>query len=364
MFGITKTALRSFASSRIFYAALLIVAAITVLTTSTLLSIKTVTVTVDGEKTLVAKSLNRTVGDFISRQNIEIGSYDSVSPPIATLLKRDQTISVLKAFPVKVVIGAETTEIQTTEKVLSNVLDENGIIMDEMDIVNPSLDSVVSKDTVISIIKVTADMVPVIETVPFETISTPNSNLERGKKKVITEGVSGTKELMYNVVYHDGVEASRELVGERILQEPQNKVEQYGTQYYELSSRGGRVIRDSSTVENPKEQLNFTQELVCTATAYDLSFASCGKNPGDPYYGIAASGMKISRGVVAVDPRVIPMGSKLYIQSMDSWPDYGFAIAGDKGGAIKGNKVDLFMETASEVSRFGRRKVKVYILEN
>jgi 3D (Asp-Asp-Asp) domain-containing protein len=141
-------------------------------------------------------------------------------------------------------------------------------------------------------------------------------------------------------------------------------VEQYGTQYYELSSRGGRVIRDSSTIENPAEQLNYKQALTCTATAYDLSFNSCGKNPGDPYYGVAASGMRISRGIVAVDPRVIPMGSKLYIESLDSWPDYGFAIAGDKGGAIKGNKVDLFMESSSEVRQFGRRKVNVYILDN
>ncbi len=100
-----------------------------------------------------------------------------------------------------------------------------------------------------------------------------------------------------------------------------------------------------------------------TATAYDLSFQSTGKRPGDRYYGITASGTKARPGVVAVDPRVIPLGTRLYVQSLDGTKDYGFAIAEDKGGAIKGNKIDLFFETANEVRRFGRRKVKVYILK-
>ena len=98
------------------------------------------------------------------------------------------------------------------------------------------------------------------------------------------------------------------------------------------------------------------------SSAYDLSFESCGKNPGDRGYGITASGMKAARGIVAVDPRVIPLGTKLYIESLDGSADYGYAIAGDTGGAIKGNRVDLFMDTKAEALQWGRRSVKVYIL--
>ena len=101
-----------------------------------------------------------------------------------------------------------------------------------------------------------------------------------------------------------------------------------------------------------------------TATAYDLSFESTGKLPGDKYYGITASGTKVRPGVVAVDPNVIPLGTKLYIQSLDGSKDYGFAIAEDTGGAIKGNRIDLFFENSQDVYRFGRRKVKVYILND
>jgi 3D (Asp-Asp-Asp) domain-containing protein len=94
-----------------------------------------------------------------------------------------------------------------------------------------------------------------------------------------------------------------------------------------------------------------------SATAYDSSFESCGKHEGDPYYGITASGMKVKPGIVAVDPRVIPLGTWLYVEG------YGEALAADTGGAIKGNKIDLFYESPKTVKNFGRRKVKVYVLD-
>ncbi|MBR2471150.1 MAG: G5 domain-containing protein, partial [Clostridia bacterium] len=226
-----------------------------------------------------------------------------------------------------------------------------------MDIISPSLDSVVNKDTQITITKITSEMVSVQEEIAFTIIQTPNSNLDRGETRVVQEGKAGTKEVMYNVTYSNGEELSREEAGERIVTEPVNKIVEYGTKYASVS-RGGTVSR----VTDPSTQLNYTRTVTVSATAYDLSFESCGKNPGDRGYGITASGMKASRGIIAVDPRVIPMGSKLYIESLDGSPDYGYAIAGDKGGAIKGNKIDLFMDTRAECMRWGRRNVKVYIL--
>ena len=88
------------------------------------------------------------------------------------------------------------------------------------------------------------------------------------------------------------------------------------------------------------------------ATAYTDDVESQGK-----WVGQTASGMKPQVGVVAVDPKVIPLGTKLYVEG------YGEAIAGDTGGAIKGNRIDLFMPTRSEASRFGRRVVRVRVVE-
>ena len=101
-----------------------------------------------------------------------------------------------------------------------------------------------------------------------------------------------------------------------------------------------------------------------TATAYTADYASTGKKPGDKYYGVTASGTRVRPGVVAVDRNVIPLGTKLYIQSTTNGrADYGYAVAEDTGGAIKGNKIDLYFETSKEVKSFGSRTVHVYVLE-
>ncbi|HZK33478.1 MAG TPA: 3D domain-containing protein, partial [Tissierellaceae bacterium] len=138
------------------------------------------------------------------------------------------------------------------------------------------------------------------------------------------------------------------IVKEEILSEPVSNIVEKGTKALVVTSRGNTSFRKAITM---------------SATAYDLSFESCGKHPGHPAYGITASGTHARPGVVAVDPRVIPLGTKLYVESLDGTPDYGFASAEDKGGAIKGNKIDLFFESSTDVRNFGRRKVKVYILD-
>ena len=154
-------------------------------------------------------------------------------------------------------------------------------------------------------------------------------------------------------------------MGERIVAEPVQEIVEYGTksplrQIETLSSRSGghTAARQASTGD-----FSYSRVLTCNATAYDLSYESCGKYPGDPGYGVTASGMQAGPGVVAVDPRVIPLGTRLYIASNDGTADYGYAIAGDTGGAIKGNRVDLFFSTAAEVRQFGRRSVTVYVLD-
>jgi 3D (Asp-Asp-Asp) domain-containing protein len=166
--------------------------------------------------------------------------------------------------------------------------------------------------------------------------------------EVIQDGCSGIKKSVYSMIYEDGKLISRSLEDE-FLKEPKDKIIEMGTkERIVATSRGG---------------FRFTNQLEMVATAYDLSYESTGKYPGDPYYGITASGTKAQPGTVAVDPSVIPLGTKLYIASTDGSPDYGFATALDTGGAIKGNRIDLFMENGKDALNFGIRHVKVYVLE-
>jgi 3D (Asp-Asp-Asp) domain-containing protein len=101
---------------------------------------------------------------------------------------------------------------------------------------------------------------------------------------------------------------------------------------------------------------SYSKVYTMVATAYTAGPESTGKSPGMPGYGITASGMRVRPGVVSVDPRVIPLGTQLYVEG------YGYSIAADTGGAIKGNRIDVYMESLSDAYRWGRKTVQVYVL--
>src|SRR3569833_1972499 len=94
-------------------------------------------------------------------------------------------------------------------------------------------------------------------------------------------------------------------------------------------------------------------------TAYTAGPESTGKSPGDPGYGVTASGAHVQdHRTIAVDPRKIPIGTKVYIEGI------GVRVAEDTGGAIQGNRIDVYMSDLSAAIQFGyKRDVKVYILE-
>ena len=177
-----------------------------------------------------------------------------------------------------------------------------------------------------------------------------------GESYVSVEGQDGVVSNTYSVRYENGEEVSKVLIDEELIVKPIDTVMYVGVK--DLPET--RTTFWGTKVQKP-ETYKKTIDVKCTA--YDLSFESCGKRPGDRGYGITASGMKAGVGVVAVDPKVIPLGTKLYIEAIDGSWSYGYAIAGDTGGAIKGNRVDLFFDTYSECMQFGRRSARVYILE-
>ncbi len=185
--------------------------------------------------------------------------------------------------------------------------------------------------------------------VEHETTIVYNSNQYVDYKKVVQKGADGMKKSVYQECYVDGELVQRSLEEEIVFKKPLDEIIEVGTKERTVAtSRGG---------------FRFSNEMDMAATAYDLSYESTGKNPGDPYYGITASGAKAQPGTVAVDPSVIPLGTKLYIASTDGSPDYGFATALDTGSAIKGYRVDLFMESNQDALNYGIRQVKVYILD-
>lgn len=116
----------------------------------------------------------------------------------------------------------------------------------------------------------------------------------------------------------------------------------------EEAERRRILMAEGPVVETSRGAMRYTKKYVMEATAYIPT-------DGSPE-GLTAMGIPARRGIVAVDPRVIPLGTRVFV------PGYGLALAADTGGAIKGYKIDLCMESYDEAMDFGRRDIEVYVL--
>lgn len=310
---------------------------------------KNITVDIGGEQTNLFV-FSDTVKDLLHDSSITLSEKDELSSELDEKVYDGQVLYIKKAFPVSLTVNGENRTIYSTKKTVASFLEENGIALSEYDILSVEKNALLTDNREITLKKADISYETVSEAIPFETRSVPNYSQQAGKTVVKSEGSEGLKEISYMVVMRDGELVSKEAVSEKVVKEPVARVTEYGTLTAASVSRSGESIR-------------YKNVLTMTATAYDLSYESTGKRPGQKGYGITASGLKAKRGVVAVDTSVIPLGTRLYIESADGRYVYGNAVAADRGSAIRGNKIDLFMDTRAECLQFGRRTVKVYILE-
>lgn len=307
-----------------------------------------VTVNVDGEVTQVV-SYSNTIEEFIQSEEIDIKEGAYISTPLDTEINDDIEITIKNPKSYTIDINGDLTKIESIHTKVEDILRDYGVELGELDYTLPERSEEISPYGVIKIYKVTEVIEVTEEEIPYEEQVTTNKNKNRGVVEVVQEGKAGLRRSEIKNEYINGALNSSVVMKDEIVQEPIPKIVEKGTKELVIATSRGDT--------------RYKKSIVMNASAYSASFESTGKRPGDKYYGMTASGTKARPGVVAVDPRVIPLGTKLYIQSLDGTKDYGFAIAEDKGSAIKGNKIDLFFETESQCYRFGRRNVKVYILE-
>ncbi len=303
---------------------------------------------VDGENHLEITSPRTTVADLFAQSGIDISDYDIVSPERDSFITASQTIVIQRVRKVDLTAAGSTRSYMTTASTVGDFLDEKGFDINYHDIVSLPLETKLGVRTELSVIKVIKRIEKVEKSVPFATKTIRDTSMSISDSTIQTQGVEGIDCETYEVLLYDGVEAGRELISTERIKDPVDEIKAVGT-------RGGKVTEKG-------DDFSYSKVITCNATAYDLSFQSCGKRPGQKGYGITASGTQAKYGTVAVDPRVIPLGTRMYIESADGSFVYGYCVAEDTGGAIKGNKVDLFFNTNSECMQFGRRNVNVYIL--
>ncbi len=302
----------------------------------------------DGESEKKLETRLETVAEALDEAGYELKPSDEIFPEGKEKLKNGMTIEIKRSFAVVLKDESGMKAVYTVGPLVEDLLAKEGLILRGNDRVEPALYASVESGDVISVIRVSEEIFFRQELLPYsiETRKNPDWGIE--DKEILQEGVDGIKLSTYAVTYENGVATSQEKVSEEIVTEPITEIIENGDGRLLVASRG---------------DLRFKKSMTMTSTAYDLSVESCGKTPDDPAYGITFSGTRAKPGTVAVDPRVIPLGTRLYIESLDGRKDYGFAVAEDTGSAVKGNIIDLFMESESEVAAYGKRKVRVYILE-
>ncbi|MGE5630153.1 MAG: ubiquitin-like domain-containing protein [Caulobacteraceae bacterium] len=296
---------------------------------------------IDGVKSI--STFKNTVGDVLEENKIVVEAHDKINVDMADKLKDGLSIKISRAKRVTIKADGKSTTIFTVLPDVKGALKDAQIQVGAKDRVEPGLDAALKENAEIKVVRIEEKLVTQNVKMEFSNEIKKNDKLDKGLVHELKKGQPGMKELSIKVVYEDGKEAGREIVGEKVLKQPVNGVIEEGTRTTLVSSRG-QVTR-------------FVRAIRMVATAYDATYESTGKKPGHPQYGITYTGLRVKPGIVAVDPKVIPLGTWLYIEG------YGEALAADIGGAIKGNRIDLYYESPRDVSRYGKRAVNVYILD-
>lgn len=285
-------------------------------------------------------STDKDLGTALKAGGIQLGTKDQVVPPLNTPLKgkSEVAVQVTKALPVTVVVDGKTLQAESTSATVGDLLKELSVQTNPEDTVSFDLTAALTAGMQVKVVRqTTSEAVAQVE-IPFEVERQEDRTMDAGTTKEIQAGENGIKEVKQVTYLEDGKPVKTEVMEEHVIKEPVSQIVAYGT--LAVVSRGGRDYR-------------YNRELDLVATGY-----TAGKESNPNGNGYTYTGMKAVHGVVAVDPNVIPLYTRLYIEG------YGPAVAADIGGAIKGNRIDLCFDSLAEALNWGRRTVTVYVLND
>ncbi|NMD72180.1 DUF348 domain-containing protein [Bacillus sp. DNRA2] len=297
---------------------------------------KQVVLVKNGEKKTVWTTAT-TVAQLLKEQKIALNDHDEVLPRPKTKLRNNLKVKVKSALSITLNDGGKEQKVWSTSTTVADFLVQQGVKLNELDRVEPKPEQSLTNDGVINVIRVEKVTDVVEEPVDFAVITKQDNNLSQGTEQVVQEGQQGITKRTYEVVFENGKEVVRNILSEIKLKDKIDKVVAVGTM-----SLAQQISRGQAS----------GQEFIVNSTAYTASCNGCS--------GTTATGINLRANpnvkVIAVDPSIIPLGTKVYVEG------YGYAVAADTGSAIKGYKIDIFIPSKAEAYRWGVRKVKIRIL--
>ncbi|QTN01246.1 DUF348 domain-containing protein [Sediminibacillus dalangtanensis] len=315
-----------------------------------------VVVTTDGDDKTYYTTVD-TVGEVLEENNIDISEHDQVAPAPSESVSEGLQVNIDKAFQVTVNDGGEKEKYWTVGSTVEDLLKQEDIELGKLDRVNLKMKDEVSKDAPIEITRVEKVTDIVKEKTDYSVVTKQDDNLEKGKEEVVSPGEEGIVAKHFEVTLENGEEVDRKLVKEEVEKESEKRIVAVGTKVEKQEPKPAVTTTaansSSEMVSRGGDGKESSQTYYMHATAYSASCSGCS--------GVTATGINLKDNpnakVIAVDPNVIPLGSKVWVEG------YGTAIAGDTGGNVSGNRIDVHVSSPSEAHRFGSKKVKVKVLD-
>ena len=295
----------------------------------------------EGELSRTLEVVSGTVGDVLRKAHVSLGKKDIVRPPITSTVRSGMHIFIRRAIPVTIQADGKSFRFESLANTVGGALAEAGVLIAGEDEVNPPLDSRLVPYQVIKVTRVRTETEIESSLIPFNTIWVPDDNLEIDHTRMEQKGIPGIKKSRYKVVYKDG-----KLV-ERVLEE--TWVEKKPV--VEKLAYGRKIVLHHLTLPDG-QKITYWRKIRMLATSYTA--ATSGKPRNHPLFGITRLGWKMRRGIVAVDPRVVNLGGRVYV------PGYGFGDVADTGGRILGRRIDLGYDEDDLV--YWYKWVDVYLL--
>lgn len=292
-----------------------------------------------------------TVQDILDEQGVTLNANDTVTPPLGDRITKNMEIEVTRNLAVTLIVDGEEKDLIVPVGTVADVVYEAGVILGRDDEISPDRYLKAEDGMTIEVNRVKYREVTVTEEIPYETVEQKDDTMYVDARVVVTEGKNGSRTVTKREKVVDGVVEATEEISSTVITEAVDEVVRVGTK--RRPTGYATMDPDGTLVDHNGNVVNYSSYISGKCTAYTSNG------------GYTSTGRKAQVGLIAVDPDVIPYGTKVYVCSPDGKTVYGYAIAADTGGAMLSGRIlaDLYYNTASECYNFGVREMRLYIVE-
>lgn len=324
----------------------------------------------DENKASVVCSASGTVGEALKKAGVSLGEGDKANYDLSEIITGKIEVIIKRAFEVSVTADGKTRTLKTAGETVGELLKNAAIELSENDTVNYDLDKKTFKNMKIKVNRVFYKTLTQTVKIDFEKQCIDTNQLYKGQSWTSQKGKTGERTNYYNCKYVNGKLKEKVLVTSKVTVPAVNEIIYNGTREYSVfkpSVSSGvyaqkAIVKNTNTIselEAPHIDLDsmgrpkkYKKLIIGEATAYSND-------------SVTAVGLPTLPGRIAVNPRKIPYGTKLYIVSCDGRYAYGYSQACDTGGFVDTSNAiaDLYFNTEQEAVEFGRRQIEIYVLE-